>query len=180
MTTIELIRTDLLAGDHTIGVAHQQYATPLGIRGHLVATRFRRGSHGYGTECTSFAEADRDAAIRWYMLGDERPRPGTTEQPTILWQSSEGRHRITWEDPTLAEREQLAEDLARWAGADAEREHDEAIEAGRANGAQHYTNCCMQANEDGARNEYAFALELPLDKLRARHASSLAERGGRS
>lgn len=77
-----------------------------------------------------------------------------------------------------AEREQLADDLARWAGEEAEAAHDEAV-ASLPEG-QHYTHCCMHAREDGARNEYAFAMGMPLDKLRARHASSLAERGGRS
>lgn len=69
-----------------------------------------------------------------------------------------------------AEREQLANDLARWAGQEAAEEHDEDV-ASQPEG-RHYTYCCERAHEDAARNEYAFCMELPLDKLRARHASS--------
>jgi len=72
------------------------------------------------------------------------------------------------------ERRRLAEELARWAGEEAEAAHDDAVEAmpeGR-----HYTYCCDHAREDGARNEYAFAMDLPLDKLRRRHATTLQER----
>lgn len=71
------------------------------------------------------------------------------------------------------EREQIAEDLARWAGEDAEAEHD--AEYARAD-LRHGTYCCMHAREDGARNMYAFAMELPLADLRRRHAAERARR----
>lgn len=72
-----------------------------------------------------------------------------------------------------AERERLAEDLARWAGQEAEAAHDEAVASVEG---RHGTYCCMHAREDGARNEHAFAMSLPLDKLRRRHAAELEER----
>lgn len=72
------------------------------------------------------------------------------------------------------ERERLAEDLARWAGQDAEAAHDEDV-ASLPEG-RHYTYCCMHAREDGARNEYAFAMALSIEQLRRRHASELADR----
>lgn len=71
------------------------------------------------------------------------------------------------------ERRFLAEDLARWAGEAHEAEHD-AYYAARHE--QHGARCCEQVREDGARNMYAFALALPLDTLRRRHASELEER----
>lgn len=74
------------------------------------------------------------------------------------------------------ERERLAEDLARWAGEEAVAAHDEAYRPDE----RHGTYCCMQARLDGERNEHAFAMEIPLDKLRRRHASTLADRGGAS
>lgn len=75
-----------------------------------------------------------------------------------------------------AEREHIAEDLARWAAEAAGAAHDADVEAGRASGARHYTYCCEHAREDAARNMYAFALELPLAQLRARHLAELTER----
>lgn len=172
---IETIRTDILAGDHTIGVAHQLYEVTAAdgrtrVAGQIAASR-RRGT---GAEHTTFSEADRDAAIRWHFLGDEAPRPGTTSDPTVLWQSADGSLRITWEDPTLEERMALAEDLARWAGEAAEAAHDEDVAA--MTEGRHYTRCCEQAREDGARNEYAFAMQLPLEQLRSRHSAELEER----
>lgn len=172
-TSIETIRTDIITGDRTIGVAHAIYEITASdgsrrVAGQITARR-RRGT---GTEFTAFAEHGRDTAIQWYLLGDEPLRPGTTAEPTVL--SSVGGMVITWEDPQLEERLQLADDLARWAGEEAERAHDEdvaAIPDGR-----HYTYCCMSAREDGARNEFAFAMELPLDRLRTRHAKELEER----
>lgn len=73
-------------------------------------------------------------------------------------------------------REQLAEDLARWAGSDAEAAHDADIEAKRHRGAQHYTYCCDHAHESAARDMYAFAMKIPLDALRARHLAEHEER----
>lgn len=77
-----------------------------------------------------------------------------------------------------AERKQLAEDLARWAGEDAAREHDETVRTDTSYGVpfQHGQYCCAAVRDDAERNMYAFAIELPLDKLRARHASELADR----
>lgn len=71
-----------------------------------------------------------------------------------------------------AEREQFAEDLARWAGLDAARDQREACDADRCT----CYNCEPRAREDGARNMYAFALAMPLDKLRRRHEDELVER----
>jgi len=71
------------------------------------------------------------------------------------------------------ERKHLAEELARWAGEEADAAHDaQVIEDGRSHG----WLCCLAVREDAERNEYAFAMDLPLDKLRRRHASTLQER----
>ncbi len=75
------------------------------------------------------------------------------------------------------ERLDFANDLARWAGEEARRAHVEDV-AAQPEG-RHYSLCCEHAHEDAARDEYAFALELPLETLRERWAAELAERAVR-
>lgn len=72
------------------------------------------------------------------------------------------------------ERNRLAEDLARWAGDEADRAHDADVASLREG--RHYTYCCEQARESAERDEYRFALALPLDKLRKRWLAGLEER----
>ena len=77
------------------------------------------------------------------------------------------------------ERERLADDLARWAGDDAAREHvvEYAADVDPTWGSRrHGTYCCGAVRQDAERNEYAFAMSMPMDKLRIRHASELSDR----
>lgn len=71
------------------------------------------------------------------------------------------------------EREHFADDLGRWAADEAESAHD-----------AHYTEhdlshgrlCCIFSRDQADRDEYAFALELPIEALRRRWQSGLEER----
>jgi hypothetical protein len=83
-------------------------------------------------------------------------------------------------DPEEVERERLAEDLAQRAGDDAAVEHDRVVAEDTSYGVpfSHGWACCGAAREDAARNMYQFAMDMPLDALRRRHASTLAERTG--
>ena len=83
--------------------------------------------------------------------------------------------RAQQERRDLAERELLAGDLARWAGEAAKAAHAADVEDQRPNGGRHYTFCCEHARHDADRDMYAFAVALPLETLRRRHASELRE-----
>lgn len=75
-------------------------------------------------------------------------------------------------DPEEIEREQLADDLARIGGVHAAAVQREQCEADGCT----CVHCEPRARADAERDFYAFALGLPLNELRRRHASELAER----
>lgn len=100
MITIDTLRTDLIAGDTTIGVAHQLYEITTAdgrtrVAGQITASRLHVYSHGYGAEHTTFGEDEREAAVAWWQAGAPEPQPGTEEHPTVLF--DDGRQRITLE-----------------------------------------------------------------------------------
>lgn len=80
-----------------------------------------------------------------------------------------------------AERRMLADDLARWAGEAGEAgeaEHDRSVAEDTSYGVPltHGAHCCARARDEAGRDEFRFAMELPIDKLRRRHSAELEER----
>jgi hypothetical protein len=162
----EKIQSYQIAGTRgSYGIERQVWRTPLGT---VEQFGLRVPRPVPGNQCAAeytVVETEAQARDIW---GTRLPEP----LPGVLW--TIGRLTLTWECPELTERLGLAEDLARWAGDEAVAAHDEWV-AAQPEG-RHYTHCCAHARESAEHDMYAFAMEMPFEALRRRHASELEER----
>lgn len=146
------------------GIEHQIWATP---RGPLVVQYAVTAPWPVpGNACASVRtihETEQQARDVW---GTRLPEP----EPGVLW--TDGGLTAAWECPERTERLALADDLASWAGREAVAEHDAFYAQADM---QHGMYCCASARDDGERNMYAFAMELPIEALRQRHRQEGAQ-----
>jgi hypothetical protein len=163
--TYEQIQSHQIAGIRgSYGIERQLWDTP---RGTIEQFGVRVPRPTANNQCASeYTVHETESAAR-DVWGTRMPEP----EPGVLWTA--GTLTLTWECPERTERLGLAEDLARWAGDEAAEAHDsEVAEDGRAHG----WLCCSAVREDAERNMYAFAMEMPIEQLRQRHAAELGER----
>lgn len=165
-TMYEQIQSHQIAGLCTsYGIERQLWSTPRGPREQYAVTVPRPVP---GNQCVAERTIHETEAAAREAWGVRLPEP----MPGVLC-TIDG-FTLTWESPLLEEHMARADDLARWAGAAAVAAH-EAWVAAQPEG-RHYRHCCDHARETADRDMYAFAMELPIDQLRARHAREIEDR----